>query len=376
MDRYVTIKSIKKNTKVFGQKNVLKTLEELIDSNSTICLYGGCGYGKTYIVEHVLDGKKYIKLSQDELNSRLKLDEFLSRVADSDYHIFIDDIDCEILGIKEISERKKISNGSLIITCKTVEKIDFCDCIKLDKLDEKELSDLAKYHYPKKDGYDIQKCIRDYDGNLSNFIFSLGFTHSKDVFKQPKELIHDLICHNSKKPTDPMNYIGKSISEHGFSSAIIHENYPNGIADCETAAMIMDNISISDTIDNELYKGNWEYSEYYNLHGIICPSLLINHGVDVNKVRPGSVWTKYNNFKMRSNKLQNIITRTHGLCMEKLILVGTICNKQKLDTIPLLLSYGVISSDIDVINHISFRKKIKSKTTQEIKKKLKTYIIN
>lgn len=376
MDKYVTIKSIKKNTRVFGQKNVLKTLEELIDLNSTVCLYGGCGYGKTHIVEHVLDGKKYIKLSQDEITSRSKLDEFFSRVAESDYHIFIDDIDCEILGIKEISERKKISNGSLIITCKNIEKIDFYDCIKLDKLDEKELYDLAKYHYPKKNGYEIEKCIREYDGNLSNFIFSLGFSHSKDIFKQPKELIHDLVCHNSKNPDNPMDYIGKVIPEHGFSSAIIHENYPNGITDCETAAMIMDNISRSDMIDNELYKGNWEYSEYYNIHGIIWPSHLINHSLDVNKVRPGSVWTKYNNFKMRNNKLQNILTRTQGLCMEKLLLIGVICNKQHLDAIPLLVSYGIISSDIDVINHISFRKKIKSKTTQEIKKKLKTYMMN
>jgi len=376
MDRYVTIKSIKKNTRVFGQKNVLKTLEELVASNSTFCLYGGCGYGKTYIIKHVLDGKKYIKLSQDDLTSRLKLDEFFSRVAESDYHILIDDLDGEILGIKEISERRKISNGSLIITCKTIEKIDFCDCIKLDKLDENELCDLAKYHYPKKDGYDIEECIRDYDGNLSNFIFSLGFTHSKDVFKQPKELIHDLICHNSKAPMDPLKYIGQVIPEHGFSSAIVHENYPNGISECETAAMIMDNISRSDGIDNELYRGNWEYSEYYNLHGIIWPAKLINHKVDINKVRPGSVWTKYNNFKMRSNKLQNILMRTNGMCMEKLILIGVICNEQKLNALPLLLSYGINSSDIDVINHISFRKKIKSKTTQEIKKKLKTYIIN
>lgn len=372
MDKYVTIKTIKKNSRVFGQQNLINVLENVLKNNETICVYGDTGIGKTYIVEHVLHGTKFIKLSQDILTSKNKIDEYFSRLVESDYHIFIDDLDCEILGIKEISERKKISNGALIVTCKNNEKINFCDCIQVEKLSNEQLSCLAKYHYPKKDGYEVDICIKNFDGDVSNFIFSLGFSHSKDVFKQPKELICDLVCKNSTKSESPMNYIGNLISEHGYSSAIIHENYSDGVSSIDDAVKIIDDISKSDIIDIKLYKGNWEYSDYYNLHGIIKPSMVINHRLDINKIRPGSVWTKYNNYRMRQNKLRDISMRTRGLGINELVLLGKHCQQCKLDVIPLLLSYGIISSDIDVINHISLRNKIKSKTTQEIKRKLKS----
>lgn len=372
MDKYVTIKSIKKNSRVFGQENLINVLENVLKNNETICVYGDTGVGKTYIVEHVLHGTKFIKLSQDILTSKNKIDEYFSRIVESDHHIFIDDLDCEILGIKEISERKKISNGALIVTCKNIEKINFCDCIEVQKLSIENLQSIAKYHYPKKDGYEVDKCIKNFDGDVSNFIFSLGFSHSKDIFKQPKELVCDLLCKNSKRPESALNYIGNIIPEHGYSSAIIHENYPDGVSSINEVADIIDNISKSDVIDSELYKGNWEYSNYYNLHGIIKPSTIIDHRLDVNKIRPGSVWTKYNNFRMRQNKLIDISKRTRGLGINELILLGKHCQQYKLDVIPLLLSYGIINSDIDVINHISLRNKIKSKTTQEIKRKLKS----
>jgi len=368
MDKYINIKTIKKNTKLIGHCGIVSTLNHIIENNGKVCLYGDCGYGKTHIVEHVLCGKKYIKLSQDILITKNKIDDYLQKLEESDYHVFIDDLDYELLGIKEISERRSISKGSLIITCRNIEKIDFCDCIKIEKLENSELKELALHHYPKKTDYEIVECIKKYDGNLNNFIFSLGFSHSKDIFKQPKDLIHDLICPSLDSP---INYLGEVIHEHGFSSAIIHENYPHGITDCQEAAKIMENISLSDVIDNELYKGNWEYSDYYNLHGIICPSKIINHRIDVKKLRPGSVWTKYNNYRMRSNKLKNILYRTQ-LDFDKLVALGFICDNKQLTLIPMLLSYGIVSSDIDVINHISFRKKIKLKTTQDVKKRLKT----
>lgn len=371
MDKYIKIKSIKKNSKIFGQKNLINVLENVLKNNETICVYGDTGSGKTHIVEHVLHGTQFIKLSQDILTSKNSIDEYFSRIIESDHHIFIDDIDCEILGIKEISERKKISNGALIITCKNIEKINFCNCIQVEKLSNEDLMKLAKFHYPKKDGYEVDNCIKNFDGNVSNFIFSLGFSHSKDIFKQPKELVCDLICHNSTRPETPMNYIGHVIPEHGYSSAMIHENYPDGVSSIDDAVKVIDNISRSDIIDMELYKGNWDYSDYYNLHGIIKPAKIINHGNDINKIRPGSVWTKFNNFRMRQNKLIDIARRTRGLGINELVLLGKYCQHRSSDVIPLLLSYGIINSDIDVINHISLRKKIKTKTTQEIKRKLK-----
>ena len=63
MERYVTIKNIKKKSKLFGQQNLINVLENVLKNKETICVYGNTGSGKTHIVEHVLQGTKFLKLS-------------------------------------------------------------------------------------------------------------------------------------------------------------------------------------------------------------------------------------------------------------------------------------------------------------------------
>ena len=181
----------------------------------------------------------------------------------------------------------------------------------------------------------------------------------------------------SRFPTkeDAMNYLGKSIQEHGYCTCLVHGNILlNTNIDISTMNEICDGFSRADVLDSDIYSGNWNLTPYYSFHGIIIPAVKLNHSLKLSDMVPGSAWTKYNNYKMRKGKLQAIKNRT-GLGFHELLTIKDYCiHKEQKDFLPLLLEYDINSNDIDIINHIAFNSKIKGKKLQSLKKFLKTYI--
>lgn len=87
-------------------------------------------------------------------------------------------------------------------------------------------------------------------------------------------------------------------------------------------------------------------------------------------IKPGSVWTKYGNFKMRQQKLKNI-QKEHStkLGVEELALVRMYAAKG--DYGP-AISYGLKPCDFDVMNHLALGNKMKPSEVMRVKKKLRS----
>jgi len=376
MDKYINISNVKKNNQIIGHKNTIDTIQNTIDTSGIICVYGGAGYGKTFIANEMLNGINYVSLNS---NDKIKPIDIIERLFETNTHVLVDDIDNEPTIFKEISERLKkygkISNGCLITTCKDMPKIEYGDYLELCTLPMQDMIKIGKLHYSKKDPYEIEQCVKECNGNLHNFIFSLGFSHQKDIFKQPKDMIYDLLCHDSIQKDNAISYMGKSIQEHGYCTCLVHGNVlSNTNVDISIMSEICDGFSKADVLDSDIYSGNWNLTPYYSFHGIIIPAVKLNHSLKLSDMVPGSAWTKYNNYKMRKGKLQNIKTRT-GLGFHELLTIKDYCmHKEQKDFLPLLLEYDINSNDIDIINHIAFNSKLKGKKLQSLKKFLKTYI--
>jgi hypothetical protein len=106
------------------------------------------------------------------------------------------------------------------------------------------------------------------------------------------------------------------------------------------------------------------------MFGIVLPALAINHTLERTAMRPGSAWTKFNNYKMRHRKYQELYMRSR-LDVDALLVISEYCKRQPNDVMPLLKSYGLESPDIDLMNHITIINKVKPRVLQNIKTKLK-----
>jgi len=97
----------------------------------------------------------------------------------------------------------------------------------------------------------------------------------------------------------------------------------------------------------------------------------LNRTLKEESLRPGSSWTKFNNFKMRSKKFA-AMSRKIPLDVDAVNLLGTYCINDDPQAVDRLRAYGLESGDLDVMNHLMLIKKMKPKQLQAFKKKLKS----
>jgi hypothetical protein len=208
-------------------------------------------------------------------------------------------------------------------------------------------------------------------GNIRVFIYSLEIDGDRDLLLSPKDVIHKLLSHSELKPS---SQIGKVIEDHGYSWGIVHENYISvKNMSIDEASSIADSMSIADIYDSSIYQGNWELKPYFCHDAITVPSIKIDQQLIKETLRPGSAWTKYNNMKMRASKLKDIKYRKQRVDLEvnSLLVLKDYCIKLEMDVIPLLTWYKLKYGDLDVINHLALKTKIKPKLLNNIKKELK-----
>jgi hypothetical protein len=167
-----------------------------------------------------------------------------------------------------------------------------------------------------------------------------------------------------------MDYFGKTIHEHGYTWDIVHENY----TDSENADLVFvtECMSQADVLDTEIYKGNWDLIPFFSSISTVAPALQINHSLDRSKIRSGSAWTKFGNYKMRHMKYVSMSNRCqYKVDVDSLMLLKLYCQCDREKALDICKEYKIGSSDMDVINHLALLNKLKPKELQSIKKSLK-----
>lgn len=352
MDAFVKIKK-QKNPDVFGRNNIVKTIMKYVNSGETLCIYGGVGVGKSYLVNSLLEGI--------ELVHGINLDI----LSESSSHVIVDNIETDGILWNEISQRKKLSRGTTIIITHSVKNINFCDCIEIEPLTQELQLELVSQKYPLLSNKKfILDCINKANGNLRNLFHYLEKSDDKDIFLSPKDFIHTLLSERGHSK------IGDNVDDHGYSWGIVHENYVD--AKNINYDDIIDDLSLADVYDTKIYEGLWEIFPFFCHHGIMKPATEINGTLNKECIRPGSAWTKFNNFKMRQNKVVDIKNKSgKKLDVDSLLMIRTYCIIDPDKAVELMVTYGMKPQDVDIINHLAIKTKIKPKAVQSIKKKLK-----
>jgi hypothetical protein len=361
MDRFVKVIQQKETDNYTGHSAELFALKKIIETNGIVCVYGNYGVGKTHLVKHLLKNTRHIELTQDLARTNI-----MEKIVDTDTHIYVDDIEEASSMVKY-----KTKGALIIISQKMIEEID---CIQINPLNQEQLFKIGTAKFPSVLSSKIKKSAQECkDGNIRNFFFSIeNFSFDKDIFKSPKDFIYDLICSDSK--CDPSQFLGVGIHEHGYSWGIIHENYMDSAnITINKLIDVSDWMSIADIKDEEMYHG-YTHTSIFSLFGIVMPAIIINHSLSREKMRPGSAWTKHNNYKMRSGRYTSLTNRKFKTTVDidSLNVIAQYCKSKPVkEVMPLLNTYGIESADMDMLNHLLLVNKIKVRTLQIIKKEIK-----
>lgn len=360
MDKFIIRETKKTDEKLLiGREEIVSKLKLSIDNNETVCLYGESGTGKTFLVESILN-KNFIEIPENVLKSKQLINDFLEKLKNSNSHVVLDNFDLSLPGSKEILELQKITSGCFIIISLTPIVCDHIKLIRLENFTINQLVNLGKIKFSHKSLPKIVESAKKSRGNIRNFLTSLDFSDYKDIFKTPKQFVYDLVCNDVKYPeTASLDCLGR-IQEHGYSWGIIHENYldsPN--FDSEIAEWM----STADILDSIIYNNNWNILNYFNLHAIIMPAIRIGHSLVSTSMRPGSSWTKFSNFKMRQSRFKSMRIPRESVELHQMYLQA--------GDISRFLHYNLKSTDIDTINHLCVKNKLKQKNIMKLKKLIK-----
>jgi len=108
---------------------------------------------------------------------------------------------------------------------------------------------------------------------------------------------------------------------------------------------------------------------YYVTAGMAIPKLNMGEPIDADNIQPGSLWTKYGNFKMRQNKLRAIQSRhATKIGIDELSLIRRYAIAGNLSP---LIEYKLEPLDFDVMNHLAVGNKLKPTDVTKVKKKLR-----
>ena len=322
-----------------------------------VCILGKTGIGKTWAVHDAYD--PCVEITSDILKSKQDTIEFLAKIRGTKINIILDEYECVygLIGFKEITEIP--TDGHFIVISQIPVKFDF----EIETYNFPIPSrDYLKTIVPSASDEIIDASGGDIRWIIQACTFSSDF---KDDFHGPKEFAAELICKFSK--TNPINFIGDSISEPGNMASILNANYLDSpSANYENIAELF---SQADIIDVVVYSGVWEFMPYFNLWGCILPAIEIGHTIE-GPIKPGSTWTKYQNICMRRKKIKLMYERVQTMKqdLDGVLLIMDYIGKDEKKAIELMKEYGFKKEDVDLFNHLSPLRKLKAKTVANLKK--------
>jgi hypothetical protein len=359
MDSFIKIIEQKKEEPVDTlHTKQIDLLKKFIRERKNVFICGASGVGKTYVLNAVLNESNSVEIVQDHLKTK---SPFLTFIKGAAKHTFIEDYTQDFKSLVErVSDGERLTRGSLIVTSQTMCIFPNFETIFIPKHKPQKLLTLTEDRSKKAEDAAI-RC----GGNIRDFFTYLEGYDKKDVFKTPKEFVHDILSEPGP------NVIHSSINEHGHIWDIFQENYldSKGV-NMESASM---SFSVADVYDSFMYQnGDWDLMKYFVLHSLVIPKFHMGRLLVRDKIRPGSCWTKYGNSKMRNQKYRDIQKRSgFNLCIEDLCVLKKYAENGNIEP---MLEYGLTPQDFDVMNHLAIASKLKQRDVTRVKKALKNAI--
>lgn len=331
-------------------------LKKYIRERKNVFICGSSGVGKSYILNAVLNEFNSLEIQKEHLKSKSLYLTFIKDVAK---HVFIEDYDSDYKPlIENVSDGGRLTRGSLVVTSTNMCLFPNFEIIFIPRHKPSKLMSLTTDRSPR-----VENAAMNANGNIRDFFSYIDGHDTKDVFKTPKDFIHDILS----DPT-PIGIVS-SMHEHGHVWDIFQENYldSKGVDMSKVAASFSD----ADVFDTQMYTlGDWNLMPYFILHALLIPKMYIGKPLVKDKIRPGSSWTKYGNYKMRSQKYKELNTKS-GLYIEDLCLLKKYA---EIGDIQPMLDYGLSPQDFDVMNHLAVGNKLKQRDVVKVKKALKNAI--
>lgn len=304
MDRFLKIKERKTPSQNFAEADV-------------ICIWGPPGIGKTHLAEQTGG----IWLGEDTLRSKQGTLEFLARVRSADRAVIIDDFESvsDLVGIRELTGRP--SRGQLFITALAPIKLHFpvlnyefpiANSEKIFKIISKVRPDAPPSL--------VKELVAQCKGSVRHVLRGLEFKSDvADNFTEPKQDLDALFV----KGAGGLPPHWDNLHEHGYSWAVVQENYPDAPnLDMDGIADLAHTMSRADIIDSHVYRtGAWDLLPYFCVEAVFDPAYKIKK--TLKKLRPGSMWTKYQNHCMKKKKLDAIFEKIGTKEMDYLSMVAT-----------------------------------------------------
>jgi len=356
MDSFIKIVEQKKEEPVATlHTKQIDLLKKYIQQKKNVFICGSTGVGKTYVLKSVLNEWNSVEIEKEHLKSK---SHFLTFIKTAPKHAFIEYYDSDFKSIVEkVSDGDRVTRGSLVVTSTNMCMFPNFETIFIPRHKPEKLLTLTDDRSTLAESAAF-RC----NGNIRDFFSYLDGFDEKDVFKTPKEYIKDILSDPS-----PIG-IPDTIHEHGHIWDIFQENYldSKGVDVTATATAF----SEADVYDSYMYTtGDWHLMPYFVLNALAIPKLKQGQPLDKDKIRPGSCWTKYGNFKMRNQKYKEIQKRYgHNLHIEDLCLIKKYAENGDLRP---MMDYGLTPQDFDVMNHLAVGSKLKQRDVTRVKKALK-----
>jgi hypothetical protein len=244
----------------------------------------------------------------------------------------------DLVGLRELTGPP--SRGQLLITARGPVKLHFpvlnqeYPVPSPDKIEK-----IIFLKNPDADRGRVAALIAASKGSVRFVLQGLEFhSDAADNFQEPK---HDLDVLFVRGVTGVRPTL-TTLHEHGYSWAVVQENYPDApTLNTSDIADIAGMMSSADIIDEYIYKTqSWELTQLFAVEAVFRPANIIKKSIK--KLRPGSLWTKFQNYCMKRKKL-DLIYKKIGL--------------NSIDVIPLVILKAGEYPELTA-QDISFMKKI------------------
>ena len=121
MDSFVIIKKEKKKNLLSLHEHEIKKLKQYLNEDKNVFLCGKSGFGKTFILNEVLNESNSIEIWDETLR---KKDIFMDTIKKSNMYSYIEDYESDIHVYKSIIETicngNKLTNKPIVVTSKNV----------------------------------------------------------------------------------------------------------------------------------------------------------------------------------------------------------------------------------------------------------------
>jgi hypothetical protein len=346
-----------------------KTCVDYPRGHRVLGIVGKSGIGKTWMLEHMFE-QSHIRLDYDTLKGKQSTLEFLARVRTSTLPVTLDEYETvsELVGLRELTGPPSL--GMFVIASQVPIQMDFaCHEWMLPVPTVEQLVEIAKGRAPPRI---LQALAEEANGDVRHVLQGAEFqSDAVDNFQSPRQFVYSLLSKDSPE-VNPVKFVGEQVHEHGYLYGVVQENYVDTRgASMEELADIADSLSNASLIDDRIYDGTWELMPYFTVDACIWPAYKIQHRLDPAKMRPGSMWTKFQNSRMRSKKFRALSRRTvHSILdVGAILLLRDYCvSAPQAVAVSLLADYSLESQDLDVMNHLAIGRKINAKALGALKK--------